>query len=269
MEGHADPPVIEIAGIVQQVDLQVGAPVALDAGTYADVGDARQLLVVQLHAHQVHAVERYAAALELHIRGRGAQLAAELLAVQHSPGNAEGAAQQALGEGEVARGQGLAHPRAADPLAIQLHGSRGFDAEALGLAGLQEEGEIAGTIATEAEIVTDLQVRRSQPFNQHRVDELRGAELAQAAVERQAEHLVHALARQQLELVAQARQAHRRCIRAEVLARLRLENHHATGQTQLSRTLAQPLENGLVAAVHAVEIADGGDAAPMLGLQVV
>ncbi|MNN58230.1 hypothetical protein D3C81_1732690 [compost metagenome] len=189
--------------------------------------------------------------------------------MQYPAGNGEGTAQQALGEGEVGRSQGLAHPGAADPLTIELHGSRGFDAEALGLAGLQEEGEIAGTIATEAEIVADLQVRRAQPFHQHRMDELRGAELAQAAIEGQAEHPVHALAGQQLELVAQARQAHRCRIRAEVLARLRLENHHAAGQTQLSRTLAQPLENGLVAAVHAVEIADGGDAAPMPGLQVV
>jgi len=50
---------------------------------------------------------------------------------------------------------------------------------------------------------------------------------------------------------------------------LRLEDHYAAGQPQFGRTLAQPRQDGLMPPVHAVEIADGGDAAPMPGSQIV
>jgi hypothetical protein len=51
--------------------------------------------------------------------------------------------------------------------------------------------------------------------------------------------------------------------------RLRLENHHAAGHAQLERTLAQPRQDSLVATVNTVKVANSGDAAPMLGAQVV
>ena len=54
-----------------------------------------------------------------------------------------------------------------------------------------------------------------------------------------------------------------------VLARLRLENHHAAGQAKLGSTFAQALQNGLMPPVNPVEIADGGDATPMPGSQVM
>lgn len=55
----------------------------------------------------------------------------------------------------------------------------------------------------------------------------------------------------------------------EELARLRLENHHAAGYAQLQRALAQTRQDSLVPEVDAVEVTDGGDAAPGQGLQVV
>ncbi|MCY1206807.1 hypothetical protein D9M72_183870 [compost metagenome] len=247
----------------------MGAPVALHARAHTDVGNTGQLPAFQFHADQVHAIERNPATLELHVGGRSAQLTAKLLPVQHPAGNGERAPQQAFGKGEITFGQRLADAGAADPQAIQLHRGRGFDAEAFRCTGLLQEFEITGAIATEAEIVTDFQMPGPQPLDQDRMDELGSAEFPQAAVERQAKHPVHTLTSQQLELVAQTGQTYRCGIRAEELARLRLEYHHAGGQTKLSRTLAQPLENGLMAAVHAVEIADGGDTAPMLGSQVV
>ncbi len=43
----------------------------------------------------------------------------------------------------------------------------------------------------------------------------------------------------------------------EKVARVRLEGHHATGHAAVRGLVVQQRQHGLVAAVHAVEIADG------------
>src|SRR5690606_12051508 len=53
------------------------------------------------------------------------------------------------------------------------------------------------------------------------------------------------------------------------LARLRLEDHHTGWHLQLGGALAQAHQDCLMAAMNAVEVANGGDAAPMLGPQIV
>jgi hypothetical protein len=50
---------------------------------------------------------------------------------------------------------------------------------------------------------------------------------------------------------------------------LRFENHYATGQAQLDSALTQSRQDSLVTTVNTVEIANGGDAAPMLGAQIL
>ncbi|MNZ60513.1 hypothetical protein D3C78_785840 [compost metagenome] len=109
----------------------------------------------------------------------------------------------------------------------------------------------------------------AQAIDQDRLDEFIGAQVAQALVERQAQDPIDTFASQQLDLVAQARQAGRRGVRSEVLARLRLEDHHARRQAKCLAALAQTRQDCLVAAVNPVEVANGGDTAPVLGAQVV
>ncbi len=55
----------------------------------------------------------------------------------------------------------------------------------------------------------------------------------------------------------------------EVFARLRLEDHHASRQAKRLPTLTQARQDCLVATVNPVEVANGGDTAPVLGAQVV
>ncbi|MCY1384614.1 hypothetical protein D9M69_728940 [compost metagenome] len=88
-------------------------------------------------------------------------------------------------------------------------------------------------------------------------------------VEAQAQHPIDTFGGEQRQFVAQTREARRCRIGAKEFARLRLENHHATGQRQLGRALTQTRQNGLMATMDAVEIANSGDTAPMLGPQVV
>ncbi|MNN39238.1 hypothetical protein D3C81_1532680 [compost metagenome] len=189
--------------------------------------------------------------------------------MQHPPADAVGPAEQALGQGKIAGSQRLAHPRAADALAVLGDGGRRLDGETLARAGLDQQGEIAGAALAEAEIVADLQMLDAEPLDQDLANELPGGQLAQAAVEGQAQHPVDAGLAQQFELLAQAADAPRGLVRGKEFARLRLEDHHAAGQPGLRRTLAQARQDTLVTAVHAVEIANGGNAAALAGTQIV
>src|SRR5690606_6812552 len=164
--------------------------------------------------------------LELDVGGRRAELAAEFLPMQHPAGDAVGTTEQAFGEGEIRRGQRFAHPGAADPLAVQLNGGGGLDAEAMLGAGLQQKVEVTGTITAEAEIVADLQVADTEAIHQHLLDELRSGQLAQAAIEGQANYPFDPFGSEQLKLVAQPCQARRGSLGTEELAWLRLEDHH-------------------------------------------
>ncbi|MNC33065.1 hypothetical protein D3C75_814470 [compost metagenome] len=189
--------------------------------------------------------------------------------MQHAAADAVRAAQQVLGQLEVAFGQGFAHLGAADPQAVLDHRVGSLDGEAVLLAGLDQEGEVASAVAAEAEVIAHFEMTHAQAVDQDGLDEGIGTELAQTLVECQAQHPVDTLGRQQLDLVAQAGQAGRRGVGGEVLAWLRFEDHHAGRQAQGLTALAQARQDRLVAAVNPVEVANGGDTAPVLGAQVV
>ena len=132
--------------------------------------------------------------------------------MQDPSAQAEGTPQKALGEMQVALGQGLADPRAAHPHTVQFDGGGRLDGEPLLATGVHQEGEVTGAVAAETEIVAHFKMPHRQSIDQDLADELGCRQLAQAAVEGQAEHHVGALPTQQLELLAQAGQTHRRRI---------------------------------------------------------
>ncbi|CRM96524.1 hypothetical protein [Pseudomonas sp. 22 E 5] len=248
---------------------QVGLAITCNRGPDAYVGDSGPRLAVDVDADEVNPGQRHTTALELHVGGWRAQLARQLLAVQDPSGNAERATEQTLGQGEVGSGQGITHLGTAHAQAVQFDGLCGFDGKPLVDARMLQEIEIPDAVATKAEVVTDLQMLHAQAINQDAVDELGGAQALQTLVEGQAEDTVHALFCQQLQLVPQAGQAGRRGLGGKVFPRLWLENHHAAGHAQLDRAFAQPSQDSLVATVNTVKVANSGDAAPMLGAQVV
>ena len=69
----------------------------------------------------------------------------------------------------------------------------------------------------------------AQAVDQYGLDEGLGAQLAEAAVERQAEHPVDPFRGEQFELFPQAGQAWRSAVRGEEFPRLGFEDHHAAG----------------------------------------
>jgi hypothetical protein len=134
-----------------------------------------------------------------------------------------------------------------------------------GLAGRVEHGVVAGAPGAEAEVVADQHVLRAQAAHQHLVDEGFGNLARQTRIEREHHALVDAALGQLAELVAQGGDARRRQFGlagqgGEVVARVRLEGQHAAGHAPVPRLAVQQRQHGLVAAVHAVEVADGDGA---------
>jgi len=189
--------------------------------------------------------------------------------VQDPSREAVGPAQHARGQGQIAVGQGLADQGTAHPQAVQLDGGGGFQGEAVVAGSQVQVGEVAGAVAAETEVVTDLQVLHPQAFHQHLLDEGLGGQLAQSPIEVQAEHVVDAQACEAFQLLAQAGQTYRRDIGQEEFPRLRLEDHHATRHPELRRPLTQPREDGLVPQVNPVEVANGGNAALGKGVEMM
>ena len=80
---------------------------------------------------------------------------------------------------------------------------------------------------------------------------------ASAALKRATWTCGDAVCRELLELAAQGGQARRRGAGCEKFARMRIEGQDGRRQRQIFRSLRQPGEHRLVAAMDAVEVADG------------
>src|SRR5207302_7836635 len=125
------------------------------------------------------------------------------------------------------------------------------------LAQRPQQSEIAFAFRSETEVLADQEPARPEPFR----EDLLYERLRRKGRERPAEtlnvHALYSVRREQLEFFAQRGQARGCRPRREELARMGLEREHAARQTALARPGAQALEHRLVAAMDAVEIADG------------
>ena len=138
------------------------------------------------------------------------------------------------------------------------------DVEARGIAGGVEHRIVAAAPGAEAEIVADEHVACAEAAQQHAVDEGLWRQGGQRLVEAQHDGLLDAAALELGELVTQRRDACRRLeraagaagLRGEEVARMRLESQGAGRHAAVPRFADQQRQHGLVAPVHAVEVAD-------------
>ena len=136
------------------------------------------------------------------------------------------------------------------------------DVEALCLACGVEHGVVAEPSGAKAEVVAHQHVAHAQAFAQHFLDKGFGRLRCQPGVEAQHHHLVDAALFQLGEFVAQGADAGRcqaglACHLREIVARVGLESQHTAGQAPVVGLVFQQRQHGLVAAVYAVEIANG------------
>ena len=135
------------------------------------------------------------------------------------------------------------------------------DAEAELAAQLRHGGGAALAALAEVEVIARDHMGDAQPLHQVADDEVFRAEFGQRPVEGQHRHEGGAQRRDQPRLQRLRRQAEHRLVRLEIAARVRLEADDAPGPSE-PPGFGRGSQQRLVAAVHAVEIADGDDGAP-------
>ena len=121
-------------------------------------------------------------------------------------------------------------------------------------------GEIAGRAAAlraEMEIEADRNAGHRQPLHQHACDEVLGRELGQRRVEAEHDGAVEPGRRQQPQLRPLVGQPEQRLVRPKDAARVRLEGERRGRPAERLGALQRSRDHRAVAAVHAVEIADG------------
>ncbi len=174
--------------------------------------------------------------------------------------DAVGVAEQAGGASHIACGQRFAYRRARHTLAVHFVALHARHVETGRIARGIEHRVVAGAAGAEAKVVADQHVACAQAAQQHVVDEGLRRLRREALVEAQHDGLLDAAAFEFGQLVAQVGDARRRvgCTPGpggEEVTRVRLEGHHAGRHAAVPRLADQQGQHGLVATVHAVEVA--------------
>ena len=216
-----------------------------------------------VHPAGVDAVGRdHALHIRLEVRRGEAELAAAREPVHHLAGEHVVPAEHGRGLSDVARGQGLAHPRrgaTALRLGPVLGGELldGLDLEAVAGAQAHHLRDVAGVAPAEAHVVPHDHDGGVQPVHEHAADELlRGLvrELEGVALQ---EHRVQTRLVQEDDPLLGADDVHVGHLGMVHGARVRGEGHgHGQGVAG-PRQLDDPAQHLAVAAVHAVEVAQG------------
>jgi len=241
-------------------------------GAHAQVGHPRQRLGREaMHKHRKDAAGGGFPVREPQVQGaktvartggRGAQLAAQLAAMHHMAADGVGPPQQAGCCFHVACGQGLAHGGTRYPQPMHLVAVHARYVKTFGLPGSVQHGVVARALAAKAEIVAHQHVAGAQAAHQYLVDESVGRLGGQPGVKRQHHGLLHTAACQLGQLVAQRAHARGGEFRlavnpGKVVPRVRLERQHAAFHPPVRGLAVEQGQHGLVAPVHAIEIADG------------
>ena len=158
--------------------------------------------------------------------------------------------------------QGLADAGRGVDLALVHHGIEHGDAEASGPGPLAQHLDIAAAARAEGEVVAAHDVARAKSLQQDVVDEGIGRQRGERLVEALRQHGLHAVLAQQPDLCRRQGEAEGAGVGHEEAARMRLEGERDQRRAQRARPFAGMRQQRLVAAMHAVEIAERHGAAP-------
>jgi hypothetical protein len=237
--------------------------VRVQRGAYPEVGHAFDRGLVQaMDVHGEDAAGRRFPVGEPQVQRLEAEFAPELAPMDHVSADAVGPPQQASSARHVAPAQGLAHGRARHAQVVHLVAVHAGHVEAVAAARRIEHRVVTRPSGAEAEVVAHQHVPRAEALHEDFPDEGLGNQARQARIELEDDALVDAAPGEFGELVAQGGHPGRRQFGlalhgGEVVARVRLEGQHAAGHAAVPRLVVQQRQHGLVAAVHAVEVADG------------
>ncbi len=257
-------------GQIQQMRFEQHAPVILDCRAYTQAGDRwKRPLGQAMHGRHIDAGSRRTATRHTQVQGGKAQGAPQFLPMQDMTAQGVGVAQQILGTRQIADGQRRADLGTRNAMAVAIgHVSQGVYRETGAPAGRAQGVDIAGALDSESKILADEKYLGIQALDQ-RADEHLWRHAGQRGIERLESDLFDAVAREGIELVAQAGNAGRRQFGAlgefrKIFPRMGLERHDRGGQAGIGGCFAHLGEHGLMAPVDPVEIADGQGAGKAL-----
>ncbi len=168
--------------------------------------------------------------------------------------------QKMRGQLDVAVADRFADQRAADQM---MTGRHGRDDRAGTLQAFQLVPHELGTAAAvqpETEVEPDEDVSRIEPSDQHVADELLRRRARKLLVEGTEHDGIHARTQQQAELFLGSRDLAGKILRVEQAAGRVVERENDCGKPLPTRLCQDPRDQGLVAAVHAVERPEADDA---------
>ena len=174
--------------------------------------------------------------------------------MEHLPAQLEGAAEVARGAFRVAILQQPPDMCGGDLRAIIQHRRHDGEPDAAPLRFPRQEGRVAAAPMAEGEVGPAGQVPRAEALVQHLLHEGVGGHGGESRVEGQRIEDRCAKLAQRLCLRRQQREAERRIVGPEVLARMRLEGQRGQGQVG-PRAMCRTDHRGM-AQMHAVEIAE-------------
>ena len=264
VQRHRQFGVVDVGIEVEDVDLEPAFRALVHRRAAADVRDTvAPPAVWQPDRHRIDAARGLQVAAEGDVGGGEADRAAARVAVRDGAADGPGAAEIGGGAFGIAVLQHAADARGGDragAVGEQRHQGQPH-AERFGARG--EEVGAAAAAPTEGEVRAAHQMARAETLVQHLGHEGLGRHQAEFVVEGQ---LVEQGDAQRLECrgaLGRQREAERRVVGAEVLARMRLEGQHAEGQLRPRRV--RGLDHLGMAAMHAVEIAQRHDGAACIG----
>src|SRR5579859_427220 len=163
--------------------------------------------------------------------------------------------------GNAARGDFAADGGAGDDFAVERNRGDDFDGESVAGAEFAEQGDVAGLLVAEAEILSDQDGADVQSAYQDLFDEFLGRETREIEREGKDHGGFQADGAEPSHALGVGGNTERSGFRAEDFARGRVEGQRGGDVVGLRGALDGGAENGLVAQVNAVKIPDGEDAA--------
>src|SRR5262245_21554330 len=246
---------VEVAREIKQEQFQHWITV-VEGGPGAKVSRGVIAAFVEVDAHRVDAMAKRDIARQLEVGGRKAEAAAAAGPAHDRAGDAPEVTHHVSRTTDVALRQLGPDGGRGKHFAGATDLRHDADAEAVLGTGPAQAVGIAGALAAEAKIIADHDVAHAEPGQQHPLDEGIGSKRSKGRIEGQHEGDIDAEALQQGELARQRGEFEVRLVRLKVFARMRLEDQRRGRRLELTSQRLHLAQQRLMAAVHAIEIAD-------------
>src|SRR6185312_8182813 len=266
-EGDLDDPVVEVDLAIEHVGLYLAVRNALEGRVVADRNRCRVALTIDRQPSGIHSVGgNQPLGAGAKVRRRVAEGSTALLAAHNDGSHGRERAQYLAGLPHIALGERLANPgRGRTAALLRPNVVDESDLETVFASGRRERVDGATASKAVTEVAADKDELRVQRLDQHALHELLRRLLTQRAVEGEHERRLHARRREPLDLLLVADQLGRAHGRVQQGERMPIEGHDRRHELQWPRHRQQLADDGAVAGVHSVELADrdGAGAEPL------